>query len=334
MSALDPHQPGSNEPLLTEVENGSWRQINGIWRQLHGSFPDQGASIEWHDFQLTQSLPWHSSFHLQSLEICLNYSGEARIELPATHTPLQPNQLAIYLTTDQPLVASRADGSHHRFLTFEFSPAFLARQFTGLLDGLLPPVRTFIDRPGTPPDLLSLRSLPPHLLFLRQQLLTPPVPAAGLPFWYSAKILELLASLLFQPNAPGEFFCKQHHRLNRELSEQILYLLQRDMANPPNLEMLSQELGRSPFFLSRIFSETTGTTIPAALRKFRIERAAQLLLDTTQPITTIAFEVGYASLGAFNKAFLDHHGTTPGDYRRNPPQPRGKSRASTRKPDR
>ena len=43
------------------------------------------------------------------------------------------------------------------------------------------------------------------------------------------------------------------------------------------LEMLGQEVGCSPFYLSRIFSREVGLTIPQFLRNARMERAAELL---------------------------------------------------------
>jgi AraC-like DNA-binding protein len=165
------------------------------------------------------------------------------------------------------------------------------------------------------PAVISLSNIPPHLLLLRQHLLTPPVPDAGRALWFESKITELLSSTLFRPNAIPEFFCQKHLRLGREIAEQVLFLLARDMDNPPSLEDLGREFNRSPFAISRIFSEITGETIPSALRRLRLDRAGRLLIETHKSVTEIAFEVGYSSIGSFNKAFGQHFGCVPTAYR-------------------
>jgi AraC-like DNA-binding protein len=54
------------------------------------------------------------------------------------------------------------------------------------------------------------------------------------------------------------------------------------------------------------------------LNHYRIEEAARRLLDPAEehiPISSIALDVGYASLSSFNKAFKDTHGVTPSTWR-------------------
>ena len=54
------------------------------------------------------------------------------------------------------------------------------------------------------------------------------------------------------------------------------------------------------------------------LNRYRIEEAARRLLDPEEehiPISSIALDVGYASLSSFNKAFKEIHGVTPSVYR-------------------
>ena len=53
----------------------------------------------------------------------------------------------------------------------------------------------------------------------------------------------------------------------------------------------------------------------AALRRMRVLRAIELLAASDAPITSIAMDVGYSSLSAFQAAFRDLVGETPSDYR-------------------
>jgi AraC-like DNA-binding protein len=141
-------------------------------------------------------------------------------------------------------------------------------------------------------------------------LVEPPVAKAAQILWYQGKALELMAHFLFAPKNP-EFFCMRQKRVARERVERTKELLARDLANPPALEMIGQEVGCSPFYLSRIFSREVGLTIPQYLRNLRMERAAELLRTGRYNVTEAATEVGYSSLSHFSKAFCETIGCCP-----------------------
>lgn len=79
-------------------------------------------------------------------------------------------------------------------------------------------------------------------------------------------------------------------------------------------EDLAQEVGLAPRSLARRFSDETGMTWRAALRRMRLLRAIEELAAGDTPVTRIAFMVGYTSLSAFNAAFQELTGRTPTDY--------------------
>jgi AraC-like DNA-binding protein len=78
--------------------------------------------------------------------------------------------------------------------------------------------------------------------------------------------------------------------------------------------MLAEEVGCSTFYLSRVFAQETGASIPKFLRLKRIEKAAELIRTGKMNVTESAMAVGYASLSAFNKAFVEQMGCCPGLY--------------------
>jgi AraC-like DNA-binding protein len=78
---------------------------------------------------------------------------------------------------------------------------------------------------------------------------------------------------------------------------------------------LAQESHVSEAHFSRAFKEAFGVPPHRYLLTRRIERATALLRDTDRPITDIAFETGWASLGTFTRTFGDITGETPGDFR-------------------
>lgn len=141
----------------------------------------------------------------------------------------------------------------------------------------------------------------------------PPVTAAASSLWYSAKIQELIADVMFEGNE-GEFFCSRQKRITAERIEKVKRLLRKQLSNPPTLQEISRMVGCSPFYLSRTFSKETGMTIPQYLREIRIDRAAELLRQGECNVTEAAFEVGYNSASHFSQAFCQKMGVCPAMY--------------------
>lgn len=313
---LWPDIPPPPSPVKAPVptEEAAWSAVRGVWKPLDGSFFDGGVSIEWHDFRVDADMDWARSFHPGCLEICLNFSGSGSLQDGSAQRRIEAGQIAIYTTHPGRQKALREAGSLHRFLTLEMGRDFLRSQFGEQIGRLKEPVRQFIESAGTPIPWLEITSLPSALLSTRMELLQPPVPEAARGVWYRGKVYEILAHLLFAPDDSAEMFCHRHQRQNRERTDRARYLLERDLENPPSLEMLAQEVGCSPFHLSRIFAEEAGMSIPRYLRTKRIERAADLLKTGKANVTEAAMLVGYSSLSAFNKAFVEQMGCCPGLY--------------------
>ena len=281
---------------------------------MHGSFASQGLSIEWHDFRLAHDLDWGRSFHPGSLEICLNFSGAGVLEVRGVESIIGPNQVAIYTLSTERLRARRRADSLHRFLTLEFTPGFLRTHFAGELAKLKPAIRRFVETGARAAPFLEIKPLSASLLASRVQFIDPPVPEPARNTWYLGRVLEILAQTLFPDEDPAELFCQKYQRTNRERVDRIRYLLERDLENPPSLKMLADEAGCSPFYLSRIFTQESGVSIPKFLRMKRMEKSAELLKNGRANVTEAAIAVGYASLSAFNKAFVEHFGCCPGLY--------------------
>lgn len=68
--------------------------------------------------------------------------------------------------------------------------------------------------------------------------------------------------------------------------------------------------------LRRRFQQATGQTMLTYLTDVRLAHARTLLLSTSDPITAIAHQIGYADVSTFTALFRQHHGLPPGAYRR------------------
>jgi AraC-like DNA-binding protein len=107
-------------------------------------------------------------------------------------------------------------------------------------------------------------------------------------------------------------------RLDPELLRRLLRAKDRmDAAwrEPWPVRRLARVSGVSQAHFARSFRDAFGVPPHRYLLSRRIERASALLRDTDLPITEIAFDVGWNSLGAFGRTFRDITGESPGELR-------------------
>ncbi|MBQ0826851.1 helix-turn-helix transcriptional regulator [Streptomyces tagetis] len=101
-----------------------------------------------------------------------------------------------------------------------------------------------------------------------------------------------------------------------EAVRRVPLILWRERHDPPTLAEVARELSMSPKRLASAFRTEFGVTPMEHHRRRRLERAADLLLDTDWTVERIGHEVGYAAASNFVYAFRRRLGTTPAAYRR------------------
>ena len=79
---------------------------------------------------------------------------------------------------------------------------------------------------------------------------------------------------------------------------------------------VAKAAGMSTSRFRAFFKETTGWGFARYLREQRVERAAQLLRESSESIATIAHRTGFADQSHLCRCFRDKHGVAPKDYRR------------------
>ncbi len=72
----------------------------------------------------------------------------------------------------------------------------------------------------------------------------------------------------------------------------------------------------SPYYLSRIFKETTGFTMLEYINTLRVKAAQQLLTDEKIKVIDVAEKTGFGSVSQFNRIFRQVSGFSPLSYRR------------------
>jgi AraC-like DNA-binding protein len=94
--------------------------------------------------------------------------------------------------------------------------------------------------------------------------------------------------------------------------------IDRDYAQPLDVEALAGGAHMSAGHLSRRFKQVFGESPYAYLMTRRIERAMALLRRGDLSVTDVCFEVGFSSLGTFSTRFAELVGMPPSAYRASP----------------
>jgi AraC-like DNA-binding protein len=92
-------------------------------------------------------------------------------------------------------------------------------------------------------------------------------------------------------------------------------LIDRDFAEPLDLDAMARAAGYSRFHFARAFVAAYGETPRAYLSRRRIERAKTFLRSANLSVTEVCFLVGFSSLGSFSARFRQLVGRSPSQYR-------------------
>jgi AraC family transcriptional regulator len=101
-------------------------------------------------------------------------------------------------------------------------------------------------------------------------------------------------------------------------SERIDYVkryIREHVDEPLSREVLAAEAGFSVPHFHRIFKAYVGKNIASYVRCVRMERAGRKLRMGAVDITEVALAAGYDTHAAFSKAFKQHFGLSPSEFR-------------------
>ena len=98
------------------------------------------------------------------------------------------------------------------------------------------------------------------------------------------------------------------------MADAIAYVEKNMARSDLSVEELSRELGMSRAHLYKKISQITGKTPIEFIRIIRLKRAAQLLRESQQNISEIAFQVGFNNPKYFSRYFKEEFGVLPSVY--------------------
>ena len=108
----------------------------------------------------------------------------------------------------------------------------------------------------------------------------------------------------------------EQHLRDLALLRRVRDRIDREYAQPLDVEALARGVHMSAGHLSREFKRAYGESPYSYLMTRRIERAMALLRRGDLSVTEVCFEVGCASLGTFSTRFTELVGISPSAYRK------------------
>lgn len=116
------------------------------------------------------------------------------------------------------------------------------------------------------------------------------------------------------PRRRGDGAALHAHHIRR--MEQVLDFVDANLAGDLGLDCLAGRAAISPFHFHRLFHAWTGETVKAFVRRRRLETAAGRLRHCRdERVTEVSLACGFASSEAFARAFREHFGMTPTQWR-------------------
>ena len=97
--------------------------------------------------------------------------------------------------------------------------------------------------------------------------------------------------------------------------EDVMRYIREHIGEPLDRQRLAQVAGFSVPHFHRVFSAHVGESAISYIRRIRLERAGRKLRMGAVDITEVALAAGYDSHAAFSKAFRQHFGLSPSEFR-------------------
>jgi AraC-like DNA-binding protein len=131
-------------------------------------------------------------------------------------------------------------------------------------------------------------------------------------YYCIGKLYELSDYMIsHSPNA-----VKYQKNIQLSYVQKIIRFIQLKYSEPIQVSDIANMLSLNRSHMTRLFKKATGTTIQEYLISYRMKVAMKMMEDPICPINHISFAVGYNDVFTFSKAFKQHVGVSPSDYRK------------------
>ena len=103
---------------------------------------------------------------------------------------------------------------------------------------------------------------------------------------------------------------------NQKVRE-VLNYIDNHLADNLNIKQLSEQFGISFFHFHRILKAYLNEPLGSYINRMRLDTAIKLIRYSDEPLSDIAFRIGYNDCSAFSKAFSKEFGLSPQEFKSN-----------------
>ncbi len=138
----------------------------------------------------------------------------------------------------------------------------------------------------------------------------------GFEFFLGARLYDLAAGIIRY--IPNEKLCsaeKHKHLKKLELLEQVTKYIDKNFHKEISLADVSKHVNFSMYHFTRFFKNTTGMTFWQYLNNYKVSKAVNRLLNSTDSIAEVAFKSGFNSIKTFNRVFKQVKGSSPSEFK-------------------
>lgn len=139
----------------------------------------------------------------------------------------------------------------------------------------------------------------------------------GFDLFVGARLYDIAAGIVrYMPN---EKLCsaqlnKQMKKL--EILEQVTKYIDENYKEEITLGDVSKSANFSMYHFTRFFKDTTGMTFGQYLNNYKVSKAVNLLINTSDSISEISFNSGFNSIKTFNRVFKQVKGCSPSEFKK------------------
>ena len=128
-----------------------------------------------------------------------------------------------------------------------------------------------------------------------------------------ARLFEILHRIM--PYCSRSDKSREYEDIIYDKLKRSLAYLEENYADNISVEVVAAISNYSESHFSKLFKRLTGMSFAQYLKNYRLEMAADQLMNSAEKVSEIALSCGFSNLSYFSRAFCHKYGVTPSEFR-------------------
>jgi two-component system response regulator YesN len=128
-------------------------------------------------------------------------------------------------------------------------------------------------------------------------------------------ISEMKAAVQQYMASVAQSIYDKKHKKSRNVIEKIKAVIEARFHENLTIAQIADEVYLTTTYVCLIFKQETGFTLNEYVTKVRMDKAMELLKDSSHRLYDICYAIGYSEPGYFSKMFKRHTGLSPSEFR-------------------